>query len=256
MDQLDADDWRKGYARLVQTAATSRRFQRAEPTLVSSTVLGGRPDRDPGASHPAATAPSFAGAAILRAAPNQELAQGFLRFLIETEGALPAASPNESNAQEDTSALIADLLGATLVDAQDELWTAWRALENLDDREQVIAWLTEPPPWPPASVGKYLGMEEERAMSLVETLATEVAPEAPARAWLLRSWLAPGRAVDLPLLSELTQAADGRLYREPRFRAWLRDEWTAWARQRYRRVARKAAALSRRAANERTTARP
>ena len=33
-------------------------------------------------------------------------------------------------------------------------------------------------------------------------------------------------------------AAEGRLAREPRFRAWLRGEWTAWTRQLYRRVAR------------------
>lgn len=79
-------------------------------------------------------------------------------------------------------------------------------------------------------------------MALIETLATEVATEPPARAWLLRSWLAPGRPVDESLLSELAQAAEGRLCREPRFRAWLREEWTAWARQRYRRVARWAAA--------------
>ena len=75
-------------------------------------------------------------------------------------------------------------------------------------------------------------------MALIETLAAEVAPEPPARAWLIRSWLAPPRVVDETLLAELTQAAEGRLCREPRFRAWLRAEWTAWARQRYRRVAR------------------
>jgi hypothetical protein len=93
-------------------------------------------------------------------------------------------------------------------------------------------------------------------MSLIETLSAEVAPEAPARAWLLRSWLGPGRSIDEQLLSELTLAAEGRLYREPRFRAWLRDEWTAWARQRYRRVARVAAGRVRQPDNERTTALP
>ena len=41
-----------------------------------------------------------------------------------------------------------------------------------------------------------------------------------------------------PCLAELAGAADGRLAREPRFRAWLRGEWTAWTRQLYRRVAR------------------
>ena len=136
------------------------------------------------------------------------------------------------------SSLVADLLGSTLVDAQDELWSAARAIDGLAEKEQARAWLLEPPPWPPASVAKYLSREGERAMALIETLSAEVAPEPPARAWLLRSWLAPARPVDLSLLSELTHAADGRLCREPRFRAWLREEWTAWARQRYRRVAR------------------
>ena len=42
---------------------------------------------------------------------------------------------------------------------------------GLPTREQAIEWLTEPPPWPPASVAKYLGREGERAMALIETLA-------------------------------------------------------------------------------------
>ena len=257
MGQLSQGGWRNGYALLVRTAASGQRFKRAaRATIVPILGQGAGPDGDPGAAEPGASRSSVAGVAIVRSPPNQELAQGFLRFLVETEGARAAASPSPSNAPDDPGPLIADLLGATLVDAQDELWTAWRALEGMTDREQALAWLTEPPPWPPASVAKYLGREGERAMSLIETLATEVAPEAPARAWLLRSWLAPGRPVDELLLAELTQAAEGRLYREPRFRAWLREEWTAWARQRYRRVARFAAAQGRRAANPRTTALP
>ncbi len=152
-----------------------------------------------------------------------------------------APSKEELPAAE-VSSLIADLLGSTLVDSQDELWVAVRAIDHVADRDKAIEWLVEPPPWPPASVAKYLSREGERAMALIETLAAEVAPEAPARAWLLRSWLSPARSVDRALLSELAQAADGRLCREGRFRAWLREEWTAWARQRYRRVARWAGA--------------
>jgi hypothetical protein len=97
--------------------------------------------------------------------------------------------------------------------------------------------MTEPPPWPPASVQKMLQREDEGA-ALLETLSREVAPAADLRAWLVRSWLAPPRQVDGRLLLELARAEEGRLAREPRFRAWLRAEWTAWARQRYRRVAR------------------
>ncbi len=93
-------------------------------------------------------------------------------------------------------------------------------------------------------------------MALIETLSAEVAPEPPARAWLLRSWLAPARSVDEELLFDLTQAADGRLCREVRFRAWLREEWTAWARQRYRRVTRWAHSQPSRPGDERTSTLP
>jgi hypothetical protein len=143
--------------------------------------------------------------------------------------------------EEGVDTLVADLLGATLVDAQDELWTAWRALERAGYPEPARKWLTEPPPWPPASVEKYLKREGESSMSLIATLAAELAPAPAVRAWLVRSWLSPPRPVDDSLLTELAQAADGRLRAEPRLRAWLRAEWTASARQRYRRVTRLAA---------------
>jgi hypothetical protein len=78
----------------------------------------------------------------------------------------------------------------------------------------------------------------ERGMAMIETLAGQIAIESTARAWLVRSWLAPGRLFDEDLLDELAVAADGRLCREPAFRDWLHAEWTVWARQRYRRVAR------------------
>jgi len=154
-----------------------------------------------------------------------------------------SASPSASASEPDTGvqSLLADLLGATLVDAQDELWAAWDALERAGHPEPAGKWLTEPPPWPPASIEKYLRRDGENAMALIETLAAELAPEPMARGWLIRSWLAPARLVDETLLAELARAAEGRLGREPRFRSWLRAEWTAWARQRYRRVARLAA---------------
>ena len=101
--------------------------------------------------------------------------------------------------------------------------------------------MTQPPPWPPASVARILE-REQNAMPLLETLAAEIAPEPDVRAWLLRSWLSPPRQVDGALLDELGGVLDGRLARSPRFRAWLRGEWTAWARKRYRRVARQVTA--------------
>jgi hypothetical protein len=159
-------------------------------------------------------------------------------------GEWAASEGTKDREREDgVDTLVADLLGATLVDAQDELWTAWRALERAGYPEPARNWLTEPPPWPPASIEKYLRREGENSMSLIETLAAELAPTPSVRAWLVRSWLAPPRPVDESLLTELARAADGRLRAEPRLRAWLRAEWTASARQRYRRVTRLAAVL-------------
>ena len=55
----------------------------------------------------------------------------------------------------------------------------------------------------------------------------------------MRSWDSPERTIDGAWLRDLA-AAPGGLAREPRFRTWLRGEWTAWARQHYRRIAREA----------------
>jgi hypothetical protein len=257
--QLSAAGWREGYAQLVRMAAGRERIGRSsEGSLFSSSARDAPAAGVANAGTPADLPQAIECAAIARRAPDQDLAQGFMRFLVETQGAKPAANQGEvrTDVPAEVGFLVADLLGSTLVDAQDELWTASRAIERLADRTQALEWLYEPPPWPPASVAKYLGREGERAMALIETLSAEVAPETPARAWLLRSWLAPARSVDQALLSELTHAADGRLCREPRFRAWLREEWTAWARQRYRRVTRWAGSQPNRSGNERISTLP
>ncbi len=106
---------------------------------------------------------------------------------------------------ERIATLVADLLGATLVDAQDELWTAWKALERAGYPDSARKWLCEPPPWPPASIEKYLHREGEGSMALIETLAAELSPTAGVRAWLVRSWLSPPRPVDDSLLTELAR---------------------------------------------------
>ncbi|MEJ7637931.1 MAG: hypothetical protein WKF75_08110, partial [Singulisphaera sp.] len=118
--------------------------------------------------------------------------------------------------------LLADLLGATLVDAQDELWDAWEVLENAGRPERAERLLTEAPPWPPASVEIILRLDPSSA--LPETLAGQLAPDADVRAWLLQSWLRPTRLIDGAWLEELAEGAGGRLVGEPRFRAWLRAE--------------------------------
>ncbi len=135
--------------------------------------------------------------------------------------------------------LLVDLLNATLIESRPERAEAIEALSRADDPQGPRRWMIEAPPWPPASITKILE-RESNAMPFLETLAGQIAPEAVLRAWLLRSWLAPSKPIDLATLDDLSRAVDGRLVEEPRFRSWLRAEWAAWARQRYRRVARKA----------------
>jgi hypothetical protein len=229
MRQLEPGRWREGYARLVDVAGHETRIGR-----YAELERGNRPeDNSPILS------PSPELAAILSSARDPVIAREFLRFLIETRqaGFAPGADVAEHAADPDSQSLVADLLGATLVDAQDELWAAWDALERAGTPELARKRLTEPPAWPPASVEKYLKREGKNAMSLVETLAGELSPLPAVRAWLIRSWLSPPRLVDETLLAEMAHAADGRLIHELRFRTWLRAEWTASARQRYRRVA-------------------
>lgn len=135
-----------------------------------------------------------------------------------------------------TAELMADLVWATTIDAGPELRAAWQALGRNGNPAHAAASLLEAPPWPPASVRK-LRLTPGDA-PLLPTLAEQVAPDPEARDWLLAAWNKPSRPLDVAVLDELAGAVGGRLLSEPRFRAWLRAEWTAWARQRYRRVVR------------------
>ena len=136
--------------------------------------------------------------------------------------------------------LLEDLLESTLDEAQPELSAVDHALNtNLTLHDRARAFLVEPPPWPPASIQTLNATEGSR--DLVLTLADQLAPDLESRHWLLASWSGGSRPVSPTLLEELAKVADGKLATEPRFRAWLRSEWTNWARQRYRRVARLAA---------------
>jgi len=245
--QLHNGSWRAGYARLVllfshairrpgwqngSAAAAANRGEVAQTLRVAAIA------RSPGASELDTSVPWNEGAAILRASWHAAQARAFLRFLADHHGATPGRESPQL--EPDVSDLLADLLGATLVDAQEELLTAASAVARAGDpaSAQAQAWLTEPPPWPPASVEKLQSRGGESALALVQDLAGQIAPDPEPRFWLMQSWLRPARPIDQALLTELAQAAGGRLVREPRFRAWLRGEWTAWARQRYRRVAR------------------
>jgi hypothetical protein len=263
---LDSQHFREGYAELVQTAGNSRRIgwlagsaraavasgqvqwspvRIAEHSGLENTLPRSetnRPGGSPRQRPPEAAAPPrlVECAAILSGARNEATAGQFLRFLADTYPGEPVSEIKRARSQPDREVdeLAADLVGAIMVDAQDELWAAWAALDRTRQPKPALKWMTEPPPWPPASVGTLLATGGSDALDLVEALAREIAPDAAIRAGLVRSWHAPARVIDRSVLTEITRIADGRLVAEPRFRAWLCAEWTTWARQRFRRVGR------------------
>ena len=130
------------------------------------------------------------------------------------------------------SILEAELIGATAVDAGPELRRAWAARRDRGDPAVEAALIAEPPPWPPASI---LGLRDgDEGEALLETLAGALVHDEEARAWLLTSWRSPTRPIDRPGAPRGWRrpgAVD--LLREPLFLAWLRAEWTAWARQHF-----------------------
>lgn len=248
--ELEGPDWPVAYAKLIDRygraslgagwgAASARAAfdqGRADETIAevgSIKEANLEPDGEP--------SPYVEGAAVRAGSSRAPLARDFLRFLGEHWNAeLGAAVEGNSRALADARGLAADLLGATLVDAQDELRIAAAAVREAGSPEWAVELLNRVPPWPPASVEKLLAKEGESGLELLETLVGQVAPEAGQRVWLTRSWLKAARPIDGDILAEIARAEGGRLAREPRFRAWLRAEWTQWARQRYRWVARSA----------------
>ncbi|WP_342006443.1 hypothetical protein, partial [Citrobacter sedlakii] len=131
-------------------------------------------------------------------------------------------------------AMLADLLGAALVDAREELIDAVDALDRAGYPQPFDAYLDAAPPWPPTSVDRL--RQRPDSGPLLDALAREVAGgDAGEAVRLVDSWARPPRPID----GEWLRAWGGsRIASEPRFRAWLRGEWTAWARQHYRRIAR------------------
>ncbi len=210
---LDDEGWAAGYGHLV------RRASRARPSAGRSGVAGGRE-----------------GVAVT----GGDRARRFLAWL-EGRGMVAPATPGAA-VEATADGLLADLLGAALVDSHEELREADLALGRSDRPAEAEAALGERPPWPPASILRLRAGPSGGPM--LDALAEQIAPDPDVRAWLRESWSRPGRPVDGGLLRELAGAVDGRLAREPRLRAWLRGEWTAWTRQLYRRVARLAGGWS------------
>jgi hypothetical protein len=207
---LEAEGWPGGYEGLVRRAARDRPAD----------------DRIKGHSREALGRPA--------GGRSPDRARRFLAIL-ESSG-LVEPPPADPAVEAIAEGLLADLLGAALVDAREELRDADAALRRFGHPARAEAALGERPPWPPASVAKL--QSSPNGGPLLDTLLEQVAPDPGAHAWLRESWSRPRRAVDGVLLAELAGAGEGRLAREPRFRAWLRGEWTAWHRQLYRRVAR------------------
>jgi hypothetical protein len=246
---LRVGSWASGYADLVRAAGHARpigrvpgaaraSLQRGEAALALA-VFPARPSSESAPILPLAGAPEeITGIAIAARAPHRDQARLFLQMLLERGQLNAPPRPDPVALAADT--LLADLMGATLVDAQDELRAAWAALGRLQDselRRQRAAWMATPPPWPPASVSAIRQQPIDEAGAWLETLAEQLAPGAETRQWLLASWRNSPAPVDAATLHELAAAADGQLAADPRFRAWIRAEWSAWARQRYRAAA-------------------
>lgn len=208
--RLLAEGWPKGYEGLVRAAAQGGLVMGSVPLARSECV------------------------ALVRGTPKLSRGLEFVQTL-EARGFVESP-PSSPIGEVRTDDLLADLLGSALVDALDELREAAAALDRFGHPARAEAAMGERPPWPPASVTKLLADPSGEVM--IETLLEQVAPDLESRAWLVESWSKPKRQIDGALLAEVAGGADGRLALEPRFRAWLRGEWTAWTRQLYRRVAR------------------
>ncbi len=123
--QLESGRWSEGYARLVDIAGHSPRIGR-------HTGLEQGVRRE----HGIVVSPSdpllAEGVGVLATSRDPALAKEFVRFLLETDQAELArpSGATDGASDSDFELLLADLLGATLVDAQDELWAAWKVLER------------------------------------------------------------------------------------------------------------------------------
>ena len=210
---LDASGWAEGYTALMRRPVDS--------------LAGSSPAPRP-------TVDRREVVALVRGGRHRAEALEFLAAVSRPLRIRPA--PPDADLAARTDDLLADLLGAALVDARNERRDAQISLAAHGHPAVAEASLGEAPPWPPASVVK-LRNDPARA-NLADVLAAQMVTDPEALDWLEHSWRRPGGQVDLALLREVAQAVDGRLAREPRFRAWLRGEWTAWTQQLDRRVAR------------------
>ena len=213
--QLRKGSWRAGYARLVllfshsfhrpgwqsgSAAAAANRGEAAH-TLRVAALSGSASEGDLDPS----VVPWNEGAAILRGNWHAAPARAFLRFLADHHGATPGRET--SDLDPEVSDLLADLLGATLVDAQEELLIAGSALAaRAPASAQAQAWLTEPPPWPPASVEKLQTGEAILRSPWSRTLPARSLPIPSRGSGWCRAGCGRARLIDQSLLTELARA--------------------------------------------------
>ena len=253
LGELQRGDWPASYAMLVDhygrsAVAAGWRSGSARAAFdqgrVDEAILEFDPDAEDNAEIEimGEPIPYVEGAAVRAGSPRTPMARELLGFLGEQRNAKAGpATEGRIAIRADARDLATDLLGATLVDAQDELRIAGAAVRKAGSPKWAVELLTTVPPWPPASVQKLLAKDGESGLELLDTLIVQIAPEAGSRVWLAQSWLKAAKPIDDAILYEIARVEGGRLAREPRFRAWLRAEWTQWARQRYRWVSRLAA---------------
>lgn len=142
----------------------------------------------------------------------------------------------ESNPATPAPTFLPELLSAALFDSAAELREARRMLRERGDPARAFAWMLEAPPWPPASISRMKAKLE--GASLVETLVGQIAIDSSSRKWLIEAFNRTPSPIDGAFLRELDEVENGRLASDPRFRSWLRAEWSSWTSQRYRRIAR------------------
>ena len=154
----------------------------------------------------------------------------FQRFCHDTNRLKTVISADKTASAE----VMLDLAAILLDRCHADLQAAWQVIDQStgEERARTERYLTERPPWPPASVQD---LAKRRGFEYVVALVEQMAVDGDERDWLIHEFQQPAGLVDL---KRLENAVDGRLKNSIRFRAWLRAEWSAWVRQRCRRVQR------------------
>jgi len=168
--------------------------------------------------------------------PNSQT-DTFQEFCRKTNRLTGVLNPDESTTSK--HAITDDLASIILFECRSDIQDAWVSIENSTGelRQRAEKYLTELPPWPPASIQD---LQKRRGFEYVVALVEQMAADGDERDWLIREFQNPETKVNPELLD---QALNGHLQGSIRFRTWLRAEWTAWIRQRCRRVTRYLAEL-------------